>query len=560
MKRLYTYAAFALALALTSCNDNYLDRAPEVALPESAVFANPTLAAQFADNAYNFLIDDYARLNTHRGITGQFSDEAVSANNDVAVRTINSGDYQAHAYSGVTNDILTVYVDSYKGIRIVNQVLEHLDQIPFPSAGRDLRKEYRGQMHFLRALYYSELVKRFGGVIIETKAEADPNADISKPKSTFDECVAFILSDLDVADANLPLEYQDSEYGRATKGAAYALRARLLLLAASPLHNPENDRAKWSAAAAAAHRLMVDLNNERTIPYTLTGTDYNQLLNYARSDEYIMIKPRNARSRDGMLVDFVMSPRSGGAQGTLNPSQNHVDLYEMQATGLPISNPASGYTAQNPYAGRDPRFYANILYNDRPWQGWRIDMWSQHPTESDFVEGSVKHTVTGYYCRKFWPEAYKANATNQGFINYIFFRYGEVLLNYAEAQNEALDAPDESVYLAIKQIRDRAGMPELPEGLTKEQMRQRIRNERAVELAFEDIRWYDLLRWRAADVITQPMRAVRVTKNSNGKFAYTYITLPESYQKRHESYMDLYPFPRNEVYKSDGKLIQNPGW
>lgn len=560
MKSLYTYAAFALALSLSSCNDNYLDRAPEVALPESAVFADATLAAQFADNAYNYLIDDYARLNSHRGISGQFSDEAVSANNDVAVRTINSGDYQGHAYSGVSNDILTVYNDCYRGIRIVNQVLEYLDQVPFPNNGRDLRKEYRGQMHFLRAMFYADLLKRFGGVIIETKAETDPNVDITKPKSSFDECLNFILSDLDIADANLPLEYQDSEYGRATKGAAYALRSRVLLLAASPLHNPINDKAKWAAAAAAARRLMVDLNSERTVPYTLIGTDYSQLLNYAKSDEYIMTKPRNARSRDGMLVDFVMSPGSGGAQGTLNPTQNHVDLYEMQATGLPIANPASGYSAQSPYTGRDPRFYANILYNDRQWQGRRIDMWSQHPTTSDFVDGSVKHTVTGYYCRKFWPEAYQGTVTNQAFINYIFFRYGEVLLNYAEAQNEALDAPDASVYAAIKQIRDRAGMPELPANLSKDDMRKRIRNERAVELAFEDIRWYDLLRWREKEIITQPMRAVRVSKNTNGTFNYSFITLSESYQKKHESFMDLYPFPRNEVYKSNGKLVQNPGW
>lgn len=281
-----------------------------------------------------------------------------------------------------------------------------------------------------------------------------------------------------------------------------------------------------------------------------------------------MIKVRGPRSIDGMMLDFAMSPGSGGAQGQLNPTQNHVDLYEMKATGKPITDPTSGYNPATPYVGRDPRFYSNILYNDVAWQGRKIGVWSQVQADGsvtygdDYREGNVTYTATRYYSRKMWPEVYRRNVSGTSLLNYVFFRWAEVLLNYAEARNEAA-GPDATVYNVINAVRARASvaMPALPAGLTKEEMRARIRNERAVELAFEDHRWYDIMRWEAgAELVAQKMYGMNVVKNANGTFTYTRIELPANMQKVHRPYMHRYPIPRSEVWKSNGILIQNEGW
>ncbi len=543
-------AVWLLFTGLISCEKRaFLDRAPSVNLPEEKVFSDPILAAQFADNSYNFLIDEYARFNSHRGITGQFADEAVSANNDIAVRTITNGNYHDHYERGGSslNDIQDVWNRAYAGIRNVNIVLERIDNVPWTSAYNPDR--IKGEMYFIRAFLYFELTKRFGGVpIVDRVYGVNDNIDI--PRNSFDDCNDFILSDIEQAIILLPRDYNESNYGRATRGAAMALKSRVLLYAASALNNTNNDPNKWQLAADAAKNI-IDSGF-----YSLQSS-YDDILNVASSPEYIMIKIRPPRPIDGMLLDFAMSPGSGGIQGTLNPTQNHVDLYEMKATGLAITDPASGYDPADPYTGRDPRFYANILYNDAPWQGRRIEMWDGG---RDYVSGNPIYTATRYYCRKLWPEPYIRNVAGSALLNYVFFRYAEVLLNYAEAQNEAAE-PDASVYDAINAIRDRVDMPHLLPGLTKEEMRERIRHERAIELAFEDHRWYDIRRWKAGpEIVAQPMYGMNVVRNPDNSFTYTKALLPIAFQKVFEDYMHVYPIPRSEVYKSDHVLTQNTGW
>ncbi|MBA9076113.1 RagB/SusD family nutrient uptake outer membrane protein [Rufibacter quisquiliarum] len=551
MKATYILPLLVLLLFLSSCEDDFLDRAPSVNLSEEEIFADPLLASRFADNAYNHLIDDYARFNSHRGTTSQASDEAVSGNNDVSVRTLNLGTYHDHYERGGAslNDISDVWNRAYAGIRVTNVVLSKMNQVPW--TGNPSPARINGEMHFIRAFLYFELIKRFGGVPIIDKPYGiyEP---INLPRASYEEVVDFILQDLDEAEVGLPEEYPVSDYGRATKGAAMALRSRVLLYAASPLHNAAHDKTKWEAAAAAAKGVM-DLKK-----YSLQET-YADILNKAQSPEYIMIKIRGPRSRTGYLIDFLMSPGSGGAQGQFNPTQNHVDLYEMKATGKPIQEAGSGYNPQKPYEGRDPRFYANILYNDAPWQGRRMEMWDGG---RDYRAGNPNYTATRYYNRKLWPEVYTNTSTQTALVNFVFFRYAEILLNFAEAQNEAV-GPDASVYEAVNVVRARTsvGMPPLPANLTQQEMRARIRNERAVELAFEDHRWYDIMRWKAGpETVAKPMYGMDVVRNPNGNFTYTPVLLPTTMQKVYLDYMHLYPIPRPEIWKSNGTLVQNPGW
>jgi hypothetical protein len=567
----YSIIFLFVALTISSCKKDFLDRTPTADLDEEKVFKDPLLVAAYADNAYNHLIDDYARFNAHRGTTAQASDEAVSGNTDVAVRTLNQGLFHDHYERGGAqlNDIGDVWDRAYAGIRVANTMLTRMKAAE-PATIVANSERVRGEMHFIRAFLYFELIKRFGGVpIFDQPAGIFDNVDI--PRNTYQECVTFILSDLAQAQTSLPDDYPTSNYGRATKGAAMALKARVLLYAASPINNPTNELSRWTAAAEAAKAVM-DLNK-----YSLQAT-YNDIMNVPTSPEYIMIKIRPPRVIDGFLLDFVMSPGSGGAQGSMNPTQNHVDIYEAvkkDGTGTitssaPITDATSGYDPQKPYENRDPRFAANILYNGASWQGRTMGMWSQFNAATgtytygdDFRPNNIIYSATRYYCRKMWPEVYVRNTTQRSLFNFIFFRYAEVLLNHAEALNESANtASNRALAIAdVNLIRTRVGMPDLAPNLTQEQLRDAIVRERAVELAFEDFRWYDLIRWKKAkDILTQPVKGMDVVRNANGTFTYTPVTLPNLYQKKFADHMYLYPIPRREVFKSNGVLKQNPSW
>lgn len=558
------YPLCLILLALSACKNDFLERAPGVNLSEEEVFADPVLAAQFGDNSYSFRVNDYMRFATDQASTAQLADEAVHGASHSSIMPFYNGLYHSIVENNAAfNDIGFMWDQSYKGIRNCNVMLTRLADVPWTSSQDPDR--IRGEQLFLRAFYYFELTKRFGGVpIFDRPYDVNENSDI--PRSDYQTCVDFMLADLAMADALLPAAYDQtsgpnstSNFGRATQGAARALRARILLYAASPRDNANNDLEKWKAAADAAKSVM-DLNT-----YHLQET-YDNILNVPNSTEYIWIHIRGPRAPILNFLNFsVKSPGSGGDAGTMNPTQNHVDLYGMKETGLSITDPNSGYDASEPYAGRDPRFYANILYNDAPWQGRRMQLWNGG---LDYRAGNPTYSITRYYNRKYWPEVYGIGGTQMALLNYVYFRYAEILLNYAEAVNEA-HGPDAipagytlSARAAINELRARPSvdMPALPEGLSQEQMRHRIRNERAVELAFEDHRWYDSMRWKAGpEIVAQTLYGMDVT-NNGGTFSYRPVVLPGALQRVYEDHMHYYPIPRREVQKSDGILVQNTGW
>ncbi len=563
------YTSFILLIVATvSCKKDFLQRDPGVAITNDLVFSDPLLAYRFADNTYNYLLDDYGRLSTaqaYKGNTSEFSDESVLADPNTAhgVLTMNQGKF----LDAASTDVGAVYTRMYQGIRNANIMLANVETVPdAPSIFN--AKLVKAQQLFLRAFLYFELVKRFGGVILLDKPLTQKD-ELDLPRNTYEETVTFILKDLEEAEAILSTEIWQGIYApdngwnaqnnnRASVGAVKALRGRLLLLDASPLHNTTNDLTKWKKAAEAA-KSIIDLNK-----FSLHSS-YATLLNQPTSPEYIMIKVRPARNgQGGFFGDNIIPPSFGGAQGIVSPTQNHVDLYEM-SNGKPITDPSSGYTPQDPYKNRDPRFNANIIYNDGTWQSRKVEMWYVKNADNsvtygkDYQPGSNSYTRSRYYVKKLWPESVRGGQSTSAILNFIFFRYGEVLLNYAEALNES-DGPVAEVYTAINQIRTRAGMPNLAAGLTKDQMRQRIHNERAVELAFEELRWWDLLRWKEAkEVITKTMNGIDVEKKGTA-FIYIVTPLAAIYQRVFEDHMYLYPIPRNEIFKSSGILKQNPGW
>ena len=557
MKKIIYLLILMATVTMFSCKKDFLQRDVGIQKDLDEVFKDPLLASRFGDLSYTFSISDYGRLSGYKGMTSQFTDESIVNNGQIEVAAMNTGQLLDPGASDVTG----IYAQMYRGIRNANLMLANMGKTPWTDLYNP--NYIKGEQLYLRAYFYFELLKRFGGVVLLTQPQDFTEASTDLPRASYEETLTLILNDIEQAITLLPLTNADwpnpaAQANRATGAAAMALKARTLLFDASPLNNPSNDLNKWKKASDAS-KAIIDLNKYSLEP------DYANVLTVANSNEYIRIWPRGGRGFIGTyLSDFLIPTSFGGAQSNLSPVQNHVDLYEM-SNGKPINDPTSGYNAQNPYLNRDPRFYVNILYNNVTWQGRAVQTWQSLPnaqgiiTYGTDISAATSITKTSYYLKRLWPEASRSGSTASALLNYVFYRYAEVLLNYAEALNEA-SGPGAEVYNAVNAIRLRAKMPALPTGLTQGQMRDRIRNERAIEFAFEDMRWWDIMRWKkGAEIVAQPMKGMKVIKNANGSFTYNVVELP-AFQKVFNENMYHYPIPRAEINKTSGALKQNPGW
>jgi hypothetical protein len=327
-----------------------------------------------------------------------------------------------------------------------------------------------------------------------------------------------------------------------------ALKARTLLYAASPLHNPQGTAQKWIDAAVAAK----DIINSAT--YSLEA-NYNAFLNNVTSKELILERRegnQNYFEKANFPIGF-----EGGNTGNC-PTQNLVDSYEMRTNGLSISDPNSGYNPATPYAGRDPRLDLTILYNTSTFKSKPLECWYGGANAAP----KANATRTGYYLKKYVLETVSLdpNSISTRQHTWVIFRYGEVLLNYAESMNEAYGPANASTLgmtalQAVNLIRTRAKMPAFPAGLTKEQFRSKLQNERRVEMAFEEQRFWDIKRWKIGDT-TRDIYGMEIAKNADGTFKYTKKLVE---RRVYEEKMNLYPIPLSELYKNN-KLQQNTGW
>jgi hypothetical protein len=482
---------------------------------------------------------------------------------------------------GSWNAIVTVdpqWTQMYTAIRAANVFLANTKESTFPEIQyndnyKDLMKAfvvYPYEARFLRAFFYFELIKRYGSVPLDTTRLTAAKAN-SVSMASYDDIVKFIVRECDTAIARLPVTYAtpafiSGETGRATKGAAMALKARILLYAASPLHNPTNDPSKWIAAATASKALIDQLGHLGNNTYSPLPA-YTAAVNNLTSKELILER-REAAARsfetNNTAVGFY-----GGNTGTC-PTQNLVDSYEMFATGKGISEAGSGYDPANPYATsgtarRDPRLAMTILYNGAVWKSPAVVQ-----TYLGGLNGppTLNTTKTGYYIKKYMIESISLGPSNPTTsIHYwVIFRYGEILLNYAEAMNEAfgpeVNGPatlnNLTARAAVNIVRARTGivMPAFPTGMTQAAFRDKLRNERRVELAFEDHRFWDIRRWMIGSQTTT-IRGVNITKDAvSGVLTFT----PKTVETRvWDDRMYLFPIPQTERFINN-KLAQNPGW
>lgn len=416
-------------------------------------------------------------------------------------------------------------------------------------------KALRAEARVLNAYMYFELLKRFGGVPLTDKLyslESHPDLE----RSTYDQVVKHIVGEIDEVLDNDELRddwyaYDQKLYGRFTQGAALALKSRILLYWASPQNNPTDDQERWEEAAQAAHDLI------ELTKYSLEG-NYGNLFSGTtshQSKEVILAYMTGANNTPE--TDNYPISTNGGKTGTC-PSANLVDAYE-NADGTPFDWNALAPGA-DPYADRDPRLQYSIVVNNSQWNGRTMQCYDGGTDGS----GVTQATTTGYYLKKFLTDGLDLEKNQTSVHSWILFRYAEILLNYAEAMNEAY-GPDADPFgdgktarWAVNEVRGRVGMP--PVAASDEtEMRGRIKHERRIELAFEDYRFWDVRRWGKADAesaLKAPIMGVSITKTQTG-FTYAAKTVgSRTFQEK----MMLYPIPQSEILRSAGKIKQNPGW
>jgi hypothetical protein len=546
-----------ISFSMVSCENDFLDRAPDLNLDEEKVFTIYENAQRYHADIYSHLVDGFNRLGNFQPVPmSSASDESDSYMGYHGTQTLNFG-----SYDGVDNHIFNYY----SGIRKANIFLSKLDVIPFPDESS--KNKLTGEVYFLRAFYFFEIIKRYGGMPI-IDVVLIPGDNLMLARNSFKECVDYILADCEEAIRLLPVTLPDNELGRATKGAAMALKARMLLYAASPLWDIEiTDGNKWQLAADAA-KAVIDLkDNEGNSAYELynkgnSADDYERLFFTRRNNgnrEVIFHKHQETVDFNNQQIN-VWAPKGDGFEGAgaVAPTQNFVDLFEMN-NGKLIYEEGSGYNPNNPYINRDPRFYKTILYNGSVWQDVTVETFVS-PDLNQSLNGKhrkilAEYTSTGYYVRKYLPEEVKTKTTVRAYHDWIYFRLAEMYLNYAEALNE-VQGPTAEVYSALNTVRSRSGVVDMPAGLGKEQMRERIMNERAIELSFEEHRWWDARRWKkGAEWFGGEMYEMYIVKDGG---TLTYTVKP--FETRvYRDYMELYPIPISEMNKNPF-FQQNPGW
>ena len=456
--------------------------------------------------------------------------------------------------------------------------------------GQQLVNKYKAEARFLRAYFYFMLMRQYGPVVL-TKNEVLPvDAPVSElmlPRSSFDDCVNYVVEQLDSAASVLPvIPAQDQDYGRATKGAALAIKSRLLLYAASPFYNgnsslsnfrssenqplisQEYDREKWKRAADAA-KAVIDLG-----VYQLYKDPDGDLIKTQRN---ILLTPWNEecifarKSNNQPSWDIHCSIRRAGGWNGIGPTQEMVDAYFMK-DGKSITESSlyreNGFTnnISNMYVDREPRFYASIIYNGQKYKGGSI--------VSDSV--IVDFTYSGKDGKQFGGEDY----THTGYLVYknvspetnrlagqyksrpiVLIRLGEIYLNYAEALAEYGGSAAETEALSyLNLIRDRAGIPQYGTGVdglpvvSGDELIEKIRMERRVELAFETHRWFDIRRWKVVKEYMGDMHGMSIDKNGE---EFYQRTVAATHVWKDEYYW--WPIPQYEMDRGD-LLVQNPGW
>lgn len=551
-----------IATAITSCKKDFLTVSPTDRVASDAILADSGLFEDYVYARYvGIRLQDKEGDGTNPGFGRGFeygmwsslTDESIYNNND-NTWLIQQG-LLAPENTGIAG---TIWGRSYRGIRDCNFAISNIAKVTMSDAHKN---RLLAELKFIRAFRYHDIIRNYGGAILMGDTAYNLNDNLQNDalfkRASIKESIDYAVAQLDDAAAVLPVN-NDGNWllGRATKGAALALKSRLLLYAASPLYAAGT----WQAAATAA-QAVISLNK-----YSIYTGGYGNLFLINDNNE-VIFERLYTKNANHTHLEIANGPNSYGGWGGNLPLQNLVDDYEMD-NGKPITDATSGYNAQNPYVNRDPRFYATVLYNGATYRGSTIDTYTPGGKDSKDGPDNWNTSKTGYYLKKFMNDAYPLQNPwgNAGFQPWIYIRYAEVLLNFAEASNEAYGAdvvPSGSTLsarTAVNLVRQRTGvnMPALAAGMSQSAMRDAIRYERRVELAFEEHRFYDVRRWKIADVTeNKPANGITIGKSGS---TLTYTTKEALTGRKFLTQHYWLPIPRAEIQASGNKITQNTGY
>lgn len=504
----------ACSLGMTSCNDSFLERNPTDALSDASYWQNADDAEKFVTGIYLYLIE----AENHTIMTDCYTDNAIPVH-----VSAEQGQLSAGTATSSNAHFSQLWEYAYSTIRRCQKFYEQIGAVPMDET---VKARLTGEVQFLEAFAYSNLLKYMGGVpIVDHVLQLNEQLPA---RSTEEETYNYIIGLLDQAAPHLPNIRTDADHGKPSAGACYALKARTAFYA----H-------KYDVAQEAAEKVMkmgcFGLYNNYNDLFQPVAELCNEIIFDRES------VPNAQYWWQCSWIGLYFGPVMASGWEAVSPTQDLIDAYPC-TDGLPISQ-SPLYDPNDPFKNRDPRLAYSVMWNGSEFAGriYTIDKM-----------GDGSHTRTGYTMRKY------INPDNFGlkdwdWTNFIYIRYAEVLLTYAEARNELLSAPDSEVYAAVNQVRQRPSvdLPPLPDGLTKDQMRDAIRLERRLEFAFEGIHLFDTRSYRTTEKdVTKPVYGV----NPQGEK----ILIETRKFDPNRDY--LWAIPLTEIDLSQGVLTQNPGW
>ena len=596
MKLKITLLALAsAAVCLTACNDDFFDQVPDDRITIEQVFQRTTYSEKYLATVYGYIKDE-----SHR--TSPIPWDPCSDDLDV---TYDREDYNSFKINlgnwSASSNYYEFWSHFYRGIRSATYFIQHIgenqEMLNDPTRGPLVVEQYKNEARFLRAWFYYNILRQYGPCVLlgDEVLPGDLDRDDVKmnlPRSSYDECVDYIVSELDdiIDNKRLPLHFTaqaDKDYGRATLAMCMGLKSRVLLLAASPQFNgnpayanvvnkdgkhlfaTSYDAEKWKRAAQAA-KDVIDLgifdlykvyHKDGTIdPYLSCRNVFLENWNC----EVMMVRIANSLSGWGFsgyesmgatqqLVDaFRMADGSA-----ITPQQEtgfSTEAYKDAETGW-VFAPAG---TRNMYVNREPRFYVNICFNGAYWIGDQKTRIQLYYSGGSGKKGTWDYPRSGYIAIK--NVSPSSNPKNNNYIKrpFLMMRYAEMLLNYIEALNE-YDPGNPDIEKYLNQIRERGGLGPVQSGLSPDLMREQIRLERRIELCFEQLRYFDTRRWLIAEQTDAgPFYGMNVDAgNSFTDEAFYERTVFETRVFRPEFY--LFPIPQSEINR-DPQIVQNPGW
>ncbi|MFP4620390.1 MAG: RagB/SusD family nutrient uptake outer membrane protein [Bacteroidales bacterium] len=545
-----------LIFATTGCEEKVLDKDPRTSFSENDVWSDIDLVKKYVMNNYNALprwsIDENWSLN----MSSSYADQSFIIFN-YGTWVYNSGVIDPSEMGALGSK----WENRYDYIRNINIFFNRIEEV---EAEEDVKERLKGEMKFLRAWCYADLISLFGGVPLLTDV-FELDSDFQVNRDPYQDVVDFIIEELDEAKSMVPATVSSGEFGRVTKGAVQGLKSKVLLYAASKLHDPSTepsgplydyDKAnKWQEAADAA-KAVLDME-EYSLVQVENWKDYQELF-LSNNSEIIFASPSHEKySRNGEPnIGYVNTPNGYHGWSGNTVIHNFVQEFQME-DGLSVEeSPLYDDSPETIYDNREMRFYANVVYQGCTYRGRETEFYLPGGLDSKDGPESWNYARTGYTMRKFQDESVDfkdQNPTNPR----ILFRLAEFYLNYAEAQwhlenyGEAADA--------INTIRNRVDLPDV-EYSNPQELLEAIRHERHIELAFEEHRFWDVRRWMIADEeLNENAMGIAWTKEDeegnldpNGELTYEII---QNQERNFKERMYYIPIPLTEINKSD--LQQN---